>query len=177
MPIKYLVGDATDPCVGGGLRVIPHIVNNKGGFGSGFVLSLNKRWKEPKEVYKKWYSKFKENDIEDEKILGLITIVPVASSEENPLYVVNMCSQNGYKSAENPRPVSYSALIKCLHTLSIWLYERSLDGYTTKISIHMPKIGSGLGGGDFNIIEEIILGTIGEYDIYVYDLKEEENAV
>ena len=43
----------------------------------------------------------------------------------------------------------------------------------------MPRIGCGLAGGDWKTIEEIIYRTfidIADVDVYVYDLKKQENT-
>ena len=47
-------------------------------------------------------------------------------------------------------------------------------------SIHMPRIGCGLAGGDWKTIENIIQRTfvdIANVDVYVYDLKEQKDTV
>jgi hypothetical protein len=37
-------------------------------------------------------------------------------------------------------------------------------------TVHMPRIGSGLAGGDWNRIESIVNETLGFIEITVYDL-------
>ncbi|RKW18275.1 MAG: Appr-1-p processing protein, partial [Capnocytophaga sp.] len=44
--IKYIKADATFPQSEGNI-IIPHICNDIGAWGKGFVLALSKRWKAP----------------------------------------------------------------------------------------------------------------------------------
>ena len=52
--IHYCIGDATYPN-GIGNMIIPHICNDIGGWGAGFVLAISKRWKLPEQKYYEWY--------------------------------------------------------------------------------------------------------------------------
>lgn len=54
MSIEYLRGDATVPCKSDGIRIIAHICNDCGGWGSGFVVAISRRWSEPESQYRKW---------------------------------------------------------------------------------------------------------------------------
>ena len=47
-------------------------------------------------------------------------------------------------------------------------------------SIHRPRIGCGLAGGDWKVIEDIIKRTfidMANVDVFVYDLKKQENTI
>ncbi len=145
--IYYLKGDATEPQVADGDRFLIHICNSCGGWGKGFVLAISKKWKAPEKQYRANIKQMK---------LGDIQIVKV----EDALYVVNMIAQNGYKSMNNPVPVSYVALENCLEKL-----QNELKNYNNP-TIHMPRIGCGLGGGRWFEIERLI----NIFDaVYVYD--------
>lgn len=146
--IHYLKGDATDPKIKDGNRFLIHICNNCGGWGAGFVLAISKKWKEPEKQYRANIKKMKLGDI------GIVKV-------DDGMFVVNMIAQNGYKSMSNPMPVSYSALEKCLEKL-----KDELKNYNNP-TIHMPKIGCGLGGGRWFEIEKLI--NIFD-DAYVYQM-------
>lgn len=150
MPIKYVVGDATEP-IGDNLRVILHVVNNKGGWGRGFVLALSKKWKTPEQVYKSDASGFRN--------LGNIQAMHV----EDGIAVVNMVAQDGYVGPGWPRAINYAALGQCLMEVKKTFLYRN-------VSFHMPRIGAGLGGGDWAIIEQIIQDALGTEHVFVYDL-------
>lgn len=153
--IHYVVGDATVP-QGTGNKIICHICNDQGGWGAGFVLALSKKWTEPEEHYRK--------DMKNHKLrLGDVQMITV----EKDILVANLIAQHGYRSKKNPVPVSYVSLSECLGEVAKW-------ASSLLASVHMPRIGCGLGGGDWNLIEKIIQEELCSKGIpvFVYDLKE-----
>jgi len=172
MPITYLKGDATKVQVTGGLRINAHIANNRGGWGSGYVVALSKRWSEPEAEYRKWAAS--GNNFE----LGQVQMVPV-EDEYGRLYVANMVAQDGFVGPNRPRAVDYEAVGECLHQLDEWikslLFVKNLMWQgrqgVPRVTIHMPRIGAGLGGGTWSIIEDIICSAIGHHEVFVYDLE------
>lgn len=159
--IKYIKGDATKP-IGDGPKMIIHVCNNQGGWGRGFVLAISKKWKQPEKSYRELCKV-----IDDP--LGYVQKVKV----EDNLWVVNMIAQKGYgKNNKNKHrtsekdteiPLQYNILEDCLKSVSEL-------AKTFKCSIHMPKIGAGLAGGDWNKIEQIINKKLIGIDVYVYEL-------
>lgn len=137
-------------------RILLHICNNKGGWGAGFVLALSKKWQEPEKQYRKCFR--------DKINFELGEIQPIKIKEN--LYVVNMVAQNGYKTAKNPTPLDYNALDKCLNTVMVWIDENNFQFPI----IYCPKIGTGLSGGDWNIIKDVLHGQLNEIPIKVYEL-------
>jgi O-acetyl-ADP-ribose deacetylase (regulator of RNase III) len=157
--IEYREGDATQP-VGPGLKIISHIVNDENKWGAGFVLALSKRWKQPELYYRSWLNNQDCWEIKPE--LGNIQIVPV----EKDIVVANMIAQHGvywYWYRGTP-PIRYDALEKCLTKLDKYAKDN-------EASVHMPKIGAGLGGGDWYVIEKIINKTLLDIDVTVYLLN------
>ncbi len=152
--IKYLKGDATLPVIESGLRILPHICNDLGGWGSGYVLALSRRWREPEARYRK---------LVDRK-LGDIQVVKLPSNNKSEIVVVNMIAQHGYKNKFNPVPLQYDILTSCLQKIDEWIYSSVTD----EVSIHMPYIGCGLAGGNWKDVEKIINETLNEYKVYVY---------
>jgi O-acetyl-ADP-ribose deacetylase (regulator of RNase III) len=149
--IKYLKGDATRP-QGDGNKIICHICNDIGAWGAGFVLALSKRWSEPEEAYREMSK--------EELMLGKVMLVPV----EDNISVANMIAQRGVGISPNGEPpIRYGALRACLAAVNNVAYR-------TGASLHMPRIGAGLAGGDWNTIEQII-EDCASVDVYVYDLK------
>jgi len=172
MKIKYLIGDATRP-IGDGTKIIAHIVNDKGGWGKGFVLALSERWHDsygPEQAYREWSKKkWKGRDF----VLGEIQTVWV----EDTTFVCNMIAQRDFRPLEEDGVslklpnVKYSSLLECLTRLRIQCEESQNAG--KDVSIHMPRIGMGLGGcKDWSIIEKIIAKAFDGSDvpIFVYDL-------
>lgn len=149
--IHYLKGDATDP-QGQGPKIIAHIANDKGGWGRGFVLALSKRWVEPERYYRRWYHS------KEDFGLGCIQVVKVLDN----LWVANMVAQRGYKTDSNGHPMQYPALKACLEKLAI-------EAEVRKASVHMPRIGCGLGGAQWELVEPLIQEALGDHSVFVYD--------
>jgi hypothetical protein len=148
--ITYLIGDATSP-IGEGEKLICHISNDLGGWGAGFVLALSKKWKMPEFVF-----------LSSKKlVLGEVQFVIV----ENDITVCNMIAQHGIgidKTTKIP-PIRYDALRECLKKVNKGAVE-------INATIHAPRFGAGLSGGDWSIIEQIIKEEI-SVEVYIYDLK------
>lgn len=148
--INYVKGDATNP-QGEGNKVIAHVCNNKGKWGAGFVLALSKKWSEPETEYRAIPPKYHE--------LGFVQFVRV----EEDITVANMIAQQDVKSNENERPLRYDALIDALIKVNEYCQKR-------QCTLHMPKIGSGLAGGNWNIIEKIIEENV-QVPVTVYEFE------
>ena len=153
--LNYLKGDATEP-QGQGKKIIVHICNDIGAWGAGFVLALSRKWSEPQSEYKNWFRSGKDFE------LGEVQFVKV----EEDIFVANMIAQRGLVPDEYGPPVRYEAIVTGLHRVAKKAME--LDA-----SLHMPRIGSGLAGGDWNMIEKIIKRTLADKGLHVtvYDLK------
>lgn len=138
--IRFVTGDATAP-VGDDPRVICHICNDSGGWGRGFVLAVSRRWPQPEADYRDWYRGRGRNDFG----LGRIRLIEVGPS----LWVANMVAQAGVRATAAGPPIRYEALEACLGLLA-----QECLGHGA--SVHMPRIGAGLAGGDWGVIEEIV---------------------
>lgn len=149
--INYTKGDATNPQrIGNEFVVLMHIVNNKHGWGAGFVLALSKKWKLPEKSYREW---------RDETFsLGNTQFVSVGDN----IIVANMIAQDGFGGVA----VKYDHLRTCL---------KQVCEYAKKINatVHAPKIGSGLGGGCWEIISKIIEEELSEkgVPVTIYELN------
>ncbi len=151
--ITYLQGDATIPRADGP-KIIAHICNDKGGWGRGFVLAISKKWPEPERAYRRWYAS------KEDFGLGAIQLVQVLPET----WVCNMVAQYGYKVGNNGLPIRYTALRKCLEQLAA-------EAGGLHATVHMPRIGTGLAGGDWALIEPMIVKALGEIPVYVYTLE------
>jgi len=148
--ITYKTGDATDPVVKDGVRIIAHVCNDVGKWGRGFVASINKKWKEPEIQYRSMRN----------RKLGNVQFVKI----DNGIIIANIIGQHLIIMDENGNPpVRYEAIREGL----IKVNELAIKLNAT---IHSPKFGAGLAGGDWEIIETIINETI-TVPIYIYTLK------
>lgn len=122
----------------------PHIVNNRGGWGAGFVVAISAVSKLPEARYRVWFSS-------GTMALGLVQ--PVTVSKE--WTVLNMCAQNGYKTRANPVPMDIDALKTCLSKAA-----QMASGFDI---VQMPKIGCSLGGGNWRDVEPLILAAFADF--------------
>ena len=160
--LRYVTGDATEP-IGSGPKVVAHVCNDVGGWGRGFVLALSAKWSEPEAAYRKWAA---EGGAGFE--LGQVRFVGV----NDGLWVANMIGQRDHKIINGVPPVRYEAIRQCLQQVR---EHCSTNG----ASVHMPRIGCGLGGGRWQEIEQIIEAELLEHsvEVVVYDLPEKVNLI
>ncbi len=153
--IEYLTGDATQP-VGAGNKILVHICNDVGGWGRGFVLALSNKWKQPEREYQRWF----QSQIDFE--LGNVQFVEV----EKDLLVANIIGQRDVVFQDSIPPIRYEAVEEGLKKVAQKAKE-------INASIHMPRIGAGLAGGDWNKIEAIINSELVDkgLKVRVYDFK------
>ncbi|MFD7999815.1 macro domain-containing protein [Streptomyces mirabilis] len=149
--ITYVRGDATAPSVKG-VKLIAHVCNDIGGWGKGFVLALSRRWPEPEAAYRAWHRDRAHNDFG----LGATQFVQV----EKYVWVANLIGQRGIRTGSKGVPVRYEAIDTGLAHVATKAAE--LDA-----SVHMPRIGCGLAGGDWSRVEPLIMRRLVERGVAV----------
>lgn len=154
MSINYLTGDATD-LPSSGNKVLCHLCNSWGFWGAGFVLALSKKWPVAEAAYRKLYA-----DQGKKLVMGTVQFVPINSD----LHVANMIGQLGLRKKDGDSSIRYPALYSCLE-------EVAKFAVANKASIHAPKFGAGLAGGDWRVIEAILEKISKTYgvDFTIYD--------
>jgi O-acetyl-ADP-ribose deacetylase (regulator of RNase III) len=138
--VTHLRGDALDPR-GSGPAVIAHVVNdatpNWGG--RGFANAVKSRLPHVQEDFRRWARLHRTN----------FRLGQSRAFRVNPYTIVfSMICQEGYGPSAQPR-LRYAPLQKCLIELAELANENGA-------AVHMPRIGAGLAGGDWEIIEELI---------------------
>jgi len=148
------MGDATSPR-GTGNKIIAHICNNKNRWGAGFVLALSAKWGYPEQFYR----------ARQTYPLGDVDVLSVDQDDDgNVLYVANMIAQHDIKpDLDGNPPIRYDALRTALSKVNKIAMEKNA-------TIHAPRFGSGLSGGNWEIIEEIIKEVI-TVDVTIYLFK------
>ena len=157
--INYIVGDATEP-TGDGMKIIAHVCNSEGGWGRGFVLAISNKWKKPEQNYRDWHRLCEKSGMK--LPLGYCQFIWC----EPNIIVANMIAQEGYTTKDKPA-FRLEATRKCLKEV----YDYAKDYNAT---VHMPRIGIGLGGfPDWTPIEQVIEEELCSkgIDVFVYDLK------
>ena len=150
MKITYLIGDATAPISTKGDKLILHVCNDVFAWGAGFVLALSRKWDAPEIAYRSM------DNLEMRQ--GYVQFIGV----EKDITVCNMVAQNGIHNINNTKPINYYSIAVCLHQANKFAIKNNA-------TIHAPRFGSGLAGGDWNIIENIIKQFV-TVDVFIYDL-------
>lgn len=154
--LTVLSGDATAP-IGTGPRIIAHICNDVGGWGQGFVVAISKRWKAPERDFRAWYAE-QDGDF----ALGAVRFVPV----EDEMWVANIIGQHKLKATPVGPPIRYRAVDAALERVG----EFALKRHAT---VHMPRIGCGLAGGNWTKIGPIVQRQLlsRSVETFVYDYE------
>lgn len=140
--------------------VIPHVCNNKDIFGGGFTAGIVKHY----PVVEKNY-----HLLGKQCVLGYTQFVTAHHNKINDTKIIfaNMIAQNGTISKLNPRPLNYYHLAVCMKTVSNYLYN-NFD--KDEVQIHAPKFGSGLSGGNWNFVSDLINDIWYNHNSFIYQL-------
>lgn len=160
MPItKYIKGNLLDHD-----GPIAHGVNCQGKMNSGVAKAIREKYPEHFDAY---ISLFDEDSYKGSPKLGHYVSAPkhcLDKPSKDKCAVWALFTQEYYGYNEK-RYVNYCAVARCFYFLEY--YYRL---YPLKHILGIPKIGAGLGGGDWNIIEQIINDAAPSLDIWVYVL-------
>ncbi|UBV44774.1 macro domain-containing protein (plasmid) [Deinococcus taeanensis] len=143
--LTYRTGDATQP-EGTDPRVLVHVCNDQGHWGAGFVLALSRRFKAPEATYRAWAKG--QATGEEPFELGRVQFVEV----EPTFWVANLIGPHDIARQARPTrvpPVRYDAIREGLNRVRAFAQEH-------QASVHMPRIGAGLAGGNWTVIEGIV---------------------
>lgn len=136
-----------------GTIVIPHVNNSIGAWGAGFVIPLGRKYKSAEVAYRKWFANSALPDtvhLPGGKDFGLgkSQIFKVTTVNLTDIAVANMVAQHGI--SRSGRPLRYNALAACMDQVA--QVAKTFRGST----IFCPMFGSGLAGGRWDFIEELI---------------------
>lgn len=156
--IEYIVADLTNYKYDESeLTLTTHICNDSNKMASGLALALSKKWPEVKSTYHRFKSK-----------LGQIEKIKVGKNH----YVINMIAQSdcgGYTPIHSPHipPIRYECLYECM----IRIRENLIQNNVTGINFYTGLIGSGLAGGNWGKITEIVYGVFNIDAKVTYNVK------
>lgn len=139
MKIDVKIGNLLDVTSGH----IVHGCNAQGVMGSGVALAVKNKYPEVYRDYRRTY---------EEEGLTLGDAYPFMPA--NGLVVWNAITQDGYGLPT--RNCSYDAIQTCFEKIDETVTEFDI----VQKEIHIPMIGAGLGGGNWEIIREIIEQTV-----------------
>ena len=151
--IEYIKGDLfAEPH-----KIIAHGVNCYGVMGSGVAKIIREKWP---EVYKDDHQFCQLR--EPYRYLGFIRDTPA----NDGTLILNCFTQEKY-GKDGKRYVSYDAIDNCFERVNKVL--DTIDNIDNEY-IAMPKIGAGLGGGHWPVIEAIINHRLQNHQVKVYVL-------
>ena len=117
----------------------------------------------PRGQYLAWFNTKEEKT----STFGLGSVQ--VTKQPDGIYVGNMIAQNGIRArrSEKTQLVDYEAIRTCLATVRIMCEVLGS-------SVHCPKFGAGLGGGDWSVIEKILIEELEQHGISVtvYEFEE-----
>ncbi len=144
--MRYVHGDLLTS----DLRIIAHGTNTHGVMGSGIALQIRNKWPNVYEAYR---------SLHQTQGLELGTIQPVSTPDGR--IVVNCMTQPAF-GRDGGRYADYDAIARCIQALNQVASDNGV------VEIGLPKIGAGLGGGDWAVIEGIINSNAQEFTPIVY---------
>lgn len=144
----------------GATVIIPHVCNNVNAFGAGFADAVARKFPIVKENF----------HLLRQPTIGQNQNISVINNKEygHELIVVNMICQNGLIGPKNYRPLNYGALSVCMYGVKNLVRSMNRQSDTNPVEIHAPKFGSGLAGGDWNFIEQLIHDIWLDSPVYIY---------
>ena len=144
MKIEYRRGDLLDTDI----QHILHGCNCRGVMGSGVALAIRNRYP---QAYQDYLQEYQSHGL----LLGNIII----SVQEDGRHIYNALTQERY-GRDGQVYVSYWAIAETFAKINSF----GID------AIALPRIGAGLGGGDWSVISAIIENTLTSVQPVVYDL-------
>lgn len=145
--------------------IIVHGCNAMGVMGKGVAGQVKLMYPGAFQVYREAFSKAVSEGVSNLE-LGNITAYKKTSDAG---WIINMVTQMDYKRAGNEPGQLFSTygLIKGFQELNKFL--RVIDP-AGNLPIVVPRIGAGLGGGDWDHIRPIIEASVNDRELFIYTL-------
>lgn len=153
--LQYLVGSALEPR-GSEPKILIHLTNDKAGSwgGGGFSNRIGAKWPSVHDAYRTWAAASRPLALGDVHFSDASSAITIAS----------VVAQRGYGASGTTR-LRYQAL----HT---GLIVVGAEAKKRNATVHMPRIGTGLAGGAWEIVEELVREALCDNGVRVtvYDL-------
>ena len=130
-------------------QVVAHGVNCTGHFGSGVAGAIKRNHPYVRDQYLSL----------TEHVLGTCQFV-----EYNDQIWVNAHTQQD-KGYDGEQYADLNSVAYCLVEIDNYMHEHNLH------TIAMPKIGTGLGGLNWDDVEILVEGILGDYEVTIYEWK------
>jgi hypothetical protein len=131
-------------------------------FGAGFAAAVASKYPIVKENF---------HLLGNKAVLGQTQFVSVYRDKKfaHQLIFANMIAQNGTIAKNNSRPLNYLALAKCMVSVANQISQ--IDKNESNVKILAPKFGSGLAGGNWLFIQDLIRDIWGSNVVFIYTGK------
>lgn len=162
--ITYIKGDAIKALKDGEITCLAHGCNNKGMMGAGIAKQIREQFPAAYQSYYKFIHDLLEDSRDNDEctynseLLGLVDFY----RDSLDRVIANCFTQDLYGN-DKARYLNYEALHDCLEQLYLYCQEY-------KLILGMPKIGAGLAGGNWKIIECMINEVFYDIEVKVYEL-------
>lgn len=144
--------------------IVPHVCNNANIFDGGFAAHVNQHYPSVKTNF---------NLLGKAAKLGHTQFVTTHKHPEYGYEIIfaNMISQNNIRTKKQQRPLNYIALAYCMNQVRSYAHNYVKNNEQVRIELHCPKFGSGLAGGDWKFIADMIDDAWQDIkNIYIYSL-------
>lgn len=162
---SYVKNEVAEGTIAESPILIVHCCNNVGAWGRGFVVALSEFDPRPERAYREWAEARRGvmvntmGELRPRYVLplGKAQAVVLERHEEKPALVVgNIIGQHDIGRKSVRPPVRYDAI----HSGLVSLYESIIhENREREWRLWLPKMGSGLAGGEWEYIEAILLMT------------------
>lgn len=154
------IQDRINAEVNGCTVIVPHVCNNINVFGGGFTKDINIYYPIVGENFHMLGKSAKLGKTQ-------FVIADTNKSYGHQIIFANMIAQNGIISTKNPRPLNYIALSYCINEITNYISSLKQNS-DFDVEIHAPKFGSGLAGGNWSFISELISDSWNKYNTFIY---------
>jgi hypothetical protein len=170
--INYVTGNVVDSDIKG-LKVLAHIVNSSGIWGSGVVIPIGQKWPVARQEYVSWYNSTvhtcEYNDCDVPWLLGEVQFVPCVANE---FVVANMLGQKapGFHEHINGKawpPIRLEAVEECMNRVAEFAKKH-------KATIIAPWFGTLRAGSSKAVIKPMIERIWGDCEVVIYDFEEKK---
>ena len=154
MTLQYIIGDIIEAASSGGYDVLAHGCNCFSTMGAGVARVISRAYPDALKVDR-------ESPLTPQEKFGTCTIAKCGD-----IHVANLYTQYNYGT--HHQQVDYNQLSSAFYQLSKWISSTDKPRST---HVLIPRIGVGLGGGDWDIISDIIEHRLRHYLVTVCSLK------
>lgn len=158
MPVETVIGDLFTSLE----TVRLHGCNARGSFGSGIAGQMNRYHPEARVAYMLAFDE------------GRVRLGSIVWARSNTHRIANAITQDDFGRVKGVRYADYEAIRSCMRRLEVTVLrshaeDRVREWFGGEVRrVAMPRIGAGLAGGDWEVIEAIIAEEARSFTAVIY---------